>query len=390
MLKNHNIICFGFADWDNPFRTNQHHIMKRLAVQNRVLFVESLGLRQPVFQKKDILRIFKRLIKGLRGIKKINENLYVYSPLVIPFHKFYLIRKLNNFILKNAIRKIQKKLSFTRPILWGYVPNIVDFKKFFDEKLTVYHCVDELSANPLIPGAVVSQKENELIKTADIVFFTSKPLYEKKKILNKNTYYLPNVADFEHFSKVWREKLNIPEEIKNIKKPVIGFVGAISKYKIDFSIIEYILQTHRDWSLVFIGALGEGEKALDISNFSKYRNFYYLGPKPYSELPSYLSYFDVCIMPNLINEYTKNMFPLKFFEYLSTGKPVVAIDLPSLEEFRKYFYSATDKNSFVQKIEEALNESSVELKNQRIEIARQFTWEKRIEEMSEIINKFLK
>ena len=390
MLKNHNIICFGFADWDNPFRTNQHHIMKRLAVQNRVLFVESLGLRQPVFQKKDILRIFKRLIKGLRGIKKINENLYVYSPLVIPFHKFYLIRKLNNFILKNAIRKIQKKLSFTRPILWGYVPNIVDFKKFFDEKLTVYHCVDELSANPLIPGAVVSQKENELIKTADIVFFTSKPLYEKKKILNKNTYYLPNVADFEHFSKVWREKLNIPEEIKNIKKPVIGFVGAISKYKIDFSIIEYILQTHRDWSLVFIGALGEGEKALDISNFSKYRNFYYLGPKPYSELPSYLSYFDVCIMPNLINEYTKNMFPLKFFEYLSTGKPVVAIDLPSLEEFRKYFYSATDKNSFVQKIEEALNESSEELKIKRIEIARQFTWEKRIEEMSEIINKFLK
>ncbi|MFN3967044.1 MAG: glycosyltransferase family 1 protein, partial [Endomicrobiia bacterium] len=262
MIKQHNIICFGFADWDNPYKTNQHHIMQRLSRNNRVLFVESLGLRQPVFQKKDILRIFKRLIKGIKGLKKINENLYIYSPLVLPFHKFSLVRKINNLILKSKLKKIQKKLNFTNPILLGYVPNIVDFKNFFKEKLVVYHCVDELSANPLIPAKIISQMEIKLIKNADIIFVSSKPLYEKKKIYSPDkTYYMPNVADFDHFSKVWREKLMVPEDIKNIKHPIIGFVGAISKYKIDFSIIEYILQTHPEWSFVLIGALGEGEKA---------------------------------------------------------------------------------------------------------------------------------
>ncbi|MFN3551186.1 MAG: glycosyltransferase [Endomicrobiia bacterium] len=392
MIKNYNIICFGFADWDNPYRTNQHHIMQRLSQNNRVVFVESLGLRQPVFQKKDIKRIFKRLIKGIKGLKKINENLYIYSPLVLPLHKFSFVRKINNLILKSNLKKIQKKLNFTEPIIWSYIPNIIDFKNFFNEKLIVYHCVDELSANPLIPAKVISQMEIKLIKNADVVFVSSKPLYEKKKIYNlQNTYYMPNVADFEHFSKVWREKekLAVPEDIKNIKHPIIGFVGAISKYKINFSIIEYILQTHRDWSLVLIGAVGEGEKAVDISEF-KYPNLYYLGAKAYSELPHYINCFDICILPSLINEYTKNMFPMKFFEYLSTGKPVVSVDLPSLEEFKKYFYCAKDKYEFVLQIEKAIKEDNEELKKNRIEIAKQFTWEKRIEEMSDIIEKNIK
>ncbi len=390
MLSNKNIICFGFADWDNPYKTNQHHIMQRLSQNNRVLFVESLGLRQPVFQKKDIKRIFRRLIKGIKGIKKINENLYIYSPLVLPFHKFSLVRRINNLILKSKLKKIQKKLNFIDPILWSYIPNIIDFKNFFNEKLIVYHCVDELSANPLIPSEIISSMEKELIKNADIIFVTSKPLYEKKKIYNpQKTYYMANVADFEHFSKVWKEKLPNPENVKNIKHPIIGFVGAISRYKVDFSIIEYILKTHPEWSVVLIGAVGEGEKAINISEF-KYPNLYYLGPKPYSELPSYISCFDVCILPSLINEYTKNMFPMKFFEYLSTGKPVVAVDLPSLEEFKEYFYCAENKEDFVDKIKKALNEDNEEFKKKRVDLAKQFTWEKRIENISKIIETTIK
>jgi hypothetical protein len=127
MLENQNIICFGFADWDNPYRTNQHHFMERLSKTNRVLFIESLGLRRPTFQKKDILRILRRLKGWMKGVKRKSENLYVFSPLVLPFHRYAIVRQFNRWFLKAQLDYIVKKYSFQCPIIWSYIPNAVEF-----------------------------------------------------------------------------------------------------------------------------------------------------------------------------------------------------------------------------------------------------------------------
>jgi hypothetical protein len=175
--------------------------MERFARENRVLFIESLGLRQPVLQKKDVSRILKRLVKWVRGVRRVNKNIYVISPMVIPFHKYAFVRILNKLLLNLQLDWAVWRYGFKRPIIWSYIPNAVEYLGRWNEVISVYHCVDELSANPRIPKDVVQKLEKEFLAKVSVVFTTAKALYESKRPFNKNTYYLPNVADFDHFNK---------------------------------------------------------------------------------------------------------------------------------------------------------------------------------------------
>lgn len=382
ILENQQIICFGFAEWDNPYKTNQHHVMQRFSAHNDVLFIESLGLRQPAVQKKDILRMARRVIKWLRGVRRDGERMHVFAPLVIPLHRFALVRAFNRWFLSLQLRGVVRALKFRRPILWSYVPNAVEYIGFFDEKISVYHCVDELSANPRIPRETVQDMERAFLKKVDVVFTTAQNLYESKKPFNPRTFYLPNVADFDHFHTAFEELL--PDRAPQ-KNATIGFIGAISDYKLDFALLDYVAGRHPEWTFVLIGATGEGEKAADLSMLTKHANITMPGGKPYQELPAYLRSFDVCLLPNRINEYTANMFPMKFFEYLAAGKPVVSTALSALKEFGAYCYLSSSHEEFEKNIITALRENTPALQKARVDCARQYTWEKRLDDMSRII-----
>ncbi|MCX5781727.1 MAG: glycosyltransferase [Elusimicrobia bacterium] len=390
MIINENIICFGFAEWDNPYKTNQHHLMSRLSANNRILFIESLGLRRPTFQKKDIFRIFKRVIKWLKGIRTSKPNLFVFAPLVLPFHRYRFIRNFNNWFLGKQLDIVIAKLKLNNPIIWTYIPNAVEYLARWKEKLCIYHCVDDISANPLVPKEAFHELEEMLLKKVNIVFASSKPLFEQKIKFNKNTYYLPNVADFDHFNKADSKDIPLAEELEKIPSPRLGFMGAISEYKLDFELLAFLAEKHPEWSIILIGDTGEGEKKADLSSLIKNKNIYFLSGKQYNQLPMYLKGFDICLLPNKINQYTKNMFPMKFFEYLSSGKPIISTNLDSLNEFKELFYLSDGKEEFEENVLKALKENSEELKNKRIELAKQYTWEKRIEQMSEIIEAELK
>jgi len=385
MISNYNIICFGFAEWDNPYRTNQHHLMERLSSKNRVLFIESLGLRRPTAQAKDLARIFRRLLKWLRGVKKVSDTLFVFSPLVLPFHKYALVRALNRFLLAAQLDRIVSRYGFTRPVIWSYVPNAVEFLGRWGERLIVYHCVDELSANPMIPGKVIAKLEEEYIRKADLTFVTSKPLFEAKKKFSSNVYYLPNVADYAHFSLAASSGTVLSVEMTAITRPVLGFVGAVSGYKIDMELLAYLAGGHPEWSIVLIGETGEGEKAADLSLLSGRANVHILGGRAYKSLPSYIKGFDICLLPSRLNDYTKNMFPMKFFEYLASGKPVVSTALEALADFRELAYFSKNKEEFEHNIILALRENDSALIEKRIAAAKAFTWENRVEEMSGLI-----
>jgi glycosyltransferase involved in cell wall biosynthesis len=388
MLEGEDIVCISTADWDNIAWTNKQHIMSRLSKTNKILYIESLGLRQPTIKKKDILRILKRIKDWFKGARQINENLFVYSPIILPLHKIKIIQKINHLVLWITLKLLLTKLRFKNPILWTYSPPAVSLIGKLNEKLVIYHCVDELSATPRIPTSSIIEMEEELLKKADLVFTTSKSLYEKKKIFNQNTYYLPNVADVAHFMTALKD-LPIPKDIANIKHPIIGFIGTIVSYKLDLELIKYIASTHHEWSVVLIGDVSEGEDKDEIKELENISNIFMLGGKRYELLPSYIKAFDVCILPNRINEYTQNMFPMKFFEYLATGKPIVLTQLLAINEYSKLCYIAKDKEEFIRYIEEALKEDDLQLKQRRIEIAKENTWEVRIEEMSKLIEKKL-
>src|SRR5205085_1888240 len=120
-LRGRDIVCVGFADWDTDLLTNQHHLMSRLARENRVLFIESLGLRAPQLAGRDLARVWRRLRRGLAP-PRAADGLAVLSPLVLPFHRYALVRGLNRRLLPALVRRAVRRLGMSRPILWAYVP----------------------------------------------------------------------------------------------------------------------------------------------------------------------------------------------------------------------------------------------------------------------------
>jgi glycosyltransferase involved in cell wall biosynthesis len=341
MTKNtKDIILFSTADWDNPFWTNKQHTAKQLSeLGYNVLYIESLGLRTPHLKLNDIVRIKNRLKKFFNGTRKINPHLWVYSPLVIPLHRFLLVRLINKWILIFHLKLIILKLGFKNSIIWTYNPMIVDLIPSIPHSSLIYHSVDDLSASPGIDSKLILKSESELLKLADHVFCTSRKIERHCRTLAKGeVHYFNNVVDYEHFSKALNDLLE-PEDIKNIPHPRLGFIGAISEYKVDFNLIKSVAIKNPNWHWVLIGKIGEGQPQTSVDDLANIKNIHILGPKSYEILPSYIRHFDIATIPCPKNQYTESMFPMKFFEYMAAGKPIIVRDIDSLLEFKNNYYS---------------------------------------------------
>jgi glycosyltransferase involved in cell wall biosynthesis len=261
-----------------------------------------------------------------------------------------------------------------------------DFLPSLQFDTIVYHCVDEIKAAPGMPRDAIERSEAELICRADVVFVTAPRLAESRCRLNPNTHYLPNVADYGHFSKSLEPTTLIPDDLARISEPRIGFVGAISTYKLDFNLLVRVAQAHPEWSIVLIGQVGEGDPWTDISGLRSISNIHLLGPRPYAMLPAYLRGLRVGLLPNRLNDYTASMFPMKFFEYLAAGLPVVSTDLPALRDYADVAMLAQTPQEFIEAIESALAKRGPELEN-RLARAKQHTYASRMDAMLDILGR---
>jgi glycosyltransferase involved in cell wall biosynthesis len=380
-----DVVLLSTADWDNPFWTNKQHVAADLARRGfRVLYIDSLGLRRPGLSTRDFRRIGRRLLRGLRPPRKARPNVWVWSPFVLPFHGNSRVRWFNRRLLSAGLWVWMKRLRFSETMLWSYNPlscQLLDLSVF---SRVVYHCVDEMKAMPGLPATSLERAETAFVERAEFVFVTSKKLEESRIKLNANTFYFPNVADYEHFSKAMNAELDIPEDLATIPGPRIGFIGAISSYKIDFKLLKFVAEEHPDWSLVLIGNVGEGDPSTDASMLGSLRNVHLLGPRDYAELPAYLKGMDVAILPNNLNEYTAAMFPMKFFEYLAAGKPVVSVDLHALQEYGEIACLAKTAADFVAGIARAVAGQIVPLER-RLAAARLNTYSGRMDRMLRVI-----
>jgi len=250
----------------------------------------------------------------------------------------------------------------------------------------VYHCVDEIKAQPGMNTAILETAEERLTKKSDIVFASSHLLAETRSVWNPNTHYLPNVADFEHFSKALKPETLVPDDLAEIKGPRLGFIGAISGYKLDFKLIREIATKRPDWSIVLIGQVGEGDPGTDITHLQGLPNLHLMGPRPYDQLPAYLKGIDVALLPNMINEYTDAMFPMKFFEYLAAGRPVVSVDLKSLRDYSRMVAIAGSPKEFITAIEATLGGNAPPIEH-RLALAKKHTYESRTRNMLTLMEK---
>jgi len=352
-----HILLIATADWDYPFWTNKQHVALSLSrLGHRVLYVDSLGLRPPRFERNDIKRIILRVRRALSPPRRINDNLWVCSPLLIPGATNYIARIINIVILSTLLRIWSLALKLNNDVLWTYNPFVLDLlpgaKSLFRQ--VVYHCVDNIAEQPCMPSNSLLISEQALCEKADIVFVTSRALYDRLRVFNKSTILYENVADICHFSQSRCSDVKLPVELINLPGPLLGFVGAISRYKLDLPLLLKLAKYRPDSQIILIGRVGEGDPNTNLSLFKDCSNIHILGPRPYSQLPSYLRAFDIALLPCPINSYTSSMFPMKFFEYIAAGIPVVSTNLPALANFHHYASFARDDEEFLHLIDKLL------------------------------------
>jgi glycosyltransferase involved in cell wall biosynthesis len=380
-----DILLISTADWDNPYWTNKQHVAVELGRRgHRVLYLESQGLRRPTATARDLRRIWQRLKKALRRPRRVRDNVWVSSPVLIPFQRSALIRKLNRRVLALQIRIWLWMVGLRPRILWTYSPLTTELYDTGLYGMLVYHAVDDIKAQPGMPRDAIASAEAALARRADVIFATAPHIHETLKALNAECHYFPNVADFAHFNTALSGATQIPDDIARIPGPRIGFIGAVSGYKMDFALLRAVADARPDWSIILIGEVGEGDPWTDITTLSGAPNIHLMGGRPYASLPGYLKAFDVAILPSHINEYTRSMFPMKFFEYLAAGRPVVATPLPALAGHTEVAALRSDAEGFQASIAEALAGQSAPLE-QRLAAARDQTYEIRTEKMLKIL-----
>ena len=386
MAESKCCIIFSTADWDTPYWTNKQHTAHQLALKGyRVLYIETVGLRTPqIGSGRDWVRIWRRLKSGLQGARKVESRIWVLSPLVLPFlHKNKFVRFFNQGILRFLIKRFLSKKNLKSPIIWTYHPFMLDSIEGINHDTLVYHCVDDLSAVPGVNGIGFKLQEKKLLNVADVVFTTSPALQEECSKYNQNTHYFSNVVNQEHFNLAFQVD-SLPGELQKIPKPRLGYIGVLSDFKVDFLLLIELAKNHPEWHFVMIGEEREGQLNSQVKKMRAMPNVHFLGHRDYKVLPNYLAGFDVALLPTLINDYTKAMFPMKYYEYLAAGLPVVSTPLDFTKYNKAGLEVGSDISSFAKAIKKQLSNGKLTELESRGYVADN-TWNARMEKMLELI-----
>lgn len=263
----------------------------------------------------------------------------------------------------------RKTLTFVLHPVWSKV-----VQKFKDRKV-VYDMMDLYSGfSEAKPELVIA--EELLVKESKLVLTTADNLYKYAKKFNSNVEMVRNGCDFEKFKNIKKNgELDSLED-----KPIVGYFGALNDW-LDVDALEYAVKENKDKYFVLIGSINTGK----VKKLYKYGNVFFLGEVKHSELGGYLAYFDVCTIPFILNDLIKSTNPVKFYEYIASGKPVVSARLPELEKYKDICYLYDSSEEFSKCIYKGLYDEEKEIVKKRIEVAKENSWEKRIEKLHNII-----
>jgi hypothetical protein len=291
-----NLLCFSHLRWDFVYQRPQH-LMSRFSNQYTVYFIE-----EP--------RYYTAADNFL--IERTNENVIVVKPFLNENDHSSHTERLKCII--NIFLNEQKIENF---ISWYYSPMALLFTAHLHPRLIVYDCMDELSAFKFAPPELKLAEKN-LLQKADVVFTGGHTLYKAKKHLHHNIYSFPSSIDKEHFCKA-RYAIDEPSDQAHIAHPRLGFFGVIDE-RFDAELIKQVADAKPEWQFIFIGPVIKISR--DI--LPKNSNIHYLGSKSYSELPYYISGWNIALIPFALNESTKFISPTKTPEYLAAGRPVIS------------------------------------------------------------------
>lgn len=378
-----SIVLFSTADWHASCWTNKQHVASTLHQMGyRVLYVEGIGMRGATMASQDRSRIVRRLKALLNPLRRERPGFYVLSLPFIPGHGSAAVRFLNRLIIRSGIELSQLLLGFRDPILWTYHPMTSTWLNCGRYRKSLYHCVDEIGAQPGMPTGLINESERDLAGSVDAVVATAPQLAEKLRPWNPRCRFLPNVADFDHFAKARDQTTLIPPDLASIPEPRLGFIGAVSGYKLDIELLKSVAKSRPGWSFVLIGEVGLGEVGFTLDQLPA--NIHVMGRRSYEDLPAYCQGFAAGLLPYQINEYTVGVFPMKFFEYLAAGLQVASTPLPALADYRDYLFTVSNPESMIEAIDSILQGEGPSLEK-RLKLASENTYRSRTEKMLDFL-----
>jgi glycosyltransferase involved in cell wall biosynthesis len=383
-----DVILFSNADWASKYWTNKQHIASRLADRgHRVLYVETVGLRRPGLNRVDLGRMSARLRRAAAPIAQVRDNLWVLSPLSIPFGRRHaMVNRFNNLLLFSRIRAWQRTHGMNRPLVWTYHPYLPDDLTSIGAQKLIYHCADDVGAIPGIDRQAFDLAEQALLSRADIVFTTSHRLQQRcTAVAGSRSHYFGNVADVAHFGSS-RTTTITPPDLQAIPQPRLAYVGSLSDFKLDFRLLDGIAAERPQWQIVLIGNEREGQTDPNLAALAERPNVHLLGWRSYDTLPQYMAGFDVALLPQLINDYTQSMFPMKFFEYAAAGLPIVSTPLEALRDFAPLYSAATTSEGFIAAVSAILDAPQRFSVSVDDPILQENSWDRRLDRMLAVID----
>jgi hypothetical protein len=372
--------------WDDPWFRKQH-FMSRFAEKGYIVaYIEptlSMVRKPDAYKKKyQTNSLFK--VK----IERRNDNLIIMKPpRGLPLWSRPFVSRLNYLYFSLKLSRILKRLGFKEYILWNYRPEYSPGIRIFNYRKLVYDITDDLAAykqKKTREFSYIKKCTENIIEKSDMVIVTASTLYDKFKKMSKNILLIPNGYDANLFID---ESTKVPDDIKKIKSPVIGFVGTLFSF-LDNELLEYIIKNNSDKSFVFIGHCEDNFKRT-WDELSRHKNVFWLGKKNKEDIPGYIRGFDVCINPFRVDNVSRSVSPLKVFEYLAMKKPVVSVRMESLEkeEVSPFIYFSSSHEDFNNKLNAAIREKDKFRERLDYKIVGEYSWDKLFEKVSRAIDK---
>jgi teichuronic acid biosynthesis glycosyltransferase TuaH len=378
-IINRDIILFSFLPWNSEIAFNFKDMAYELARYNRILFIDRARDRNTVLRK-----LFSGKAIGVSDqgtLEKIQDNFWVLHPDALlesgtwsPTYKLFdFFNRVNNKRIAVEIKNGIKKLGFKNCLLINdndfyrglYLKSLLPVREY------IFYLRDFLTIQPFFEK-YGPRCELEMIRKADLVVANSLWLANYAAQWNPNSVDIGQGCNLKEFA---LDGLPIPEDLKTVPGPIIGYCGAITSMRLDEGLLLHIASSLPEMSLVLVGP---PDAHFEKSSLRNMKNVYFPGVKRPEEIASYIHHFTVCINPQLVNPLTIGNYPRKIDEYLASGKPVVATATEAMEMFRKFAELCNSKEDFILSIQKLVYEkvwTSAEQRNKRREFALTHTWE---------------
>jgi len=387
-MKGKDFIITGLQSWDIPIGSNAIDIAKEIAINNRVLYVNS-PLDQMTIQrnktKPELKQRLEIIHKQKAALRQISESLWVLD---FPFSiwsvnqlpdgfLFDIFNKLNNKKMFRYVRKIAEELHFKDCI--HFIDNDIyrSFyaKEFLKPALSVYYRRDNLLGFAFWKKHAC-RLEPKLIQKSDLVVCNSPQLADFAHTFNKKSFDIGQGVDLSAYDSSL--SFEIPTNIESIPLPRIGYIGDINSLRLDADLVYNLAKSKPNYSFIMIGS---EDKVFAVHALHSLKNVHFLGSIPKNMVPTYMSALQVCLNPQALNEITNGNYPRKVDEYLALGKPVIATKTATMELFKEHVYLCSSVEEYEVAVEKALLDTDDEKASQRILFAQSHSWKNNVDSL---------